>query len=163
MSNVVKVGEKLPLVAHLECPDASVLYVEAVIKRPDRSQLLGSPIDLGNEGSGIYFDDSISMPDESFVTVTYNIYDDAAKTIPSEDYCSVTETVNRSDGGSGQNIVTNTPDRIVGRVKDERLTAKINDNGPAKALVSDPQAGGQLLDDQSDQIISDDTLKIRST
>ena len=155
-------GEKVPLVAQLECPEAATLYVEAIIKRPSRAVLPGSPVDLTDEGNGVFFDDSITMPDESFITVTYNVYEDAAKTQPAEDYCSTTITITRAAGGSGQVIVTNTPDRIVGRVRDSRIDAKINDHGPHKILISDPDNKAELLDEQHNLRENENSHIIRS-
>jgi len=97
----LKLGDKIPLVGHLECPEGSTLYVEAVIKKPDRTEIANSPIDLTDEGSGLFFDDSELMPELDYLTVTYNIYEDALKTIQSDDFCSVTEVFNREIEDTG--------------------------------------------------------------
>tara|TARA_R110000803_G_scaffold162194_1_gene225815 strand:+ start:22977 stop:23465 length:489 start_codon:yes stop_codon:yes gene_type:complete len=144
----VKVGDKIPLVAHLECPDGVTFYVEAILKRPDRSAVAGSPLDLTDEGVGIFFDNSINMPDEQFITATYIVYEDALKTTVSDKYCSTTSIFTRESSGSGEVIVTNTPDRIVAKVKDERLSAKISDTGPHKVSISDPESKAILRDEQ---------------
>lgn len=150
MSSVVP-GEKIPLVAHLECPEGATYYVKAEVLRPNRADITGSPKSLLNEGDGRFFDASLTMPDEPFVTVTYKVFDDALMTTESEDYCQVTETVNRAAGGSGEVIVINTPDRLITKTKDSRISTKIQDPGQSKILIQDDEATSSIQDDQSSQ------------
>jgi hypothetical protein len=108
VSTHLKVGDKLPLVAHLECPEGVTLYVEAVIKKPDRTQIGVSPLDLTDEGEGLFIDDSVLMPDLDYLTVTYKVYEDALKTTLSEDFCQVTVVFNKElpDTSSQENLAS---------------------------------------------------------
>ena len=162
MSTSVKIGEKIPLLAHLECLEGSPLYVDAVIKRPDRSSLPGSPFDLGHEGSGVYFDNSVTMPDLEYLTVTYRIFDDVGKTIPSDDYCLVTEIITPAPD-SAQVITTNIPDRIVARTVDSRSSIGIADHGPSRIAIVDPDASAEIQESRSTLKESQSTNLIRST
>lgn len=108
MTTPVSPGQKIVLLAHLECPDATVYYVDAVLKDFNRDELAESPVDLTDEGDGIFTDDSVNMPDEPYVTATYRVFLDAAKTqLASDDYCSVTEKFVRSEGGGGADFKRN--------------------------------------------------------
>jgi hypothetical protein len=161
VSTPVKVGEKIPLLAHLECLDGPPLYVDAVIKRPDRSSLPGSPFDLGHEGNGVYFDNSVTMPDEDYLTVTYRIFDDAGKTIPSDAYCQVTEIITPAPD-SAQVITTNIPDRIVVRTFDSRSAIGIADHGPGKVAIVDPDANVEIQESRATMKESQSINSIRS-
>lgn len=90
MSIEVKIGDKIPLMAHLECYESGPVYVDAILKDAARVQI-GSAVDLGHEGDGIFFDNSVTMPEEDYVTATYRIWQDAGKTIPHPDFCSSSE------------------------------------------------------------------------
>lgn len=108
MSTHLKNGDKLPLVADVECPEGITYYVEAVIKKPDRTEIGASPVDLTDEGDGHFFDDSVLMPLLDFLTVTYKVYEDALKTTLSDEYCEVTHVFTRElpDTGDQENLAS---------------------------------------------------------
>lgn len=158
----VRAGEKIPLVRHLECPDSEPVFVGATLKRPDRTLLVAFEVNLSDEGSGVFFDESVDMPDERYITATYRVYEDAGKTIESKRYCSVTAIFTRDNSDAGSVIVTNTPDRIVAKVKGETFDAKVSDIGPYKILIDDPESRAQLLEDSNNLRENQDINIIRS-
>jgi len=160
--NVVP-GEKIPLVAQLECPEGTTLYVQAEVLRPNRSNITGSPKQLTDEGDGRYFDDSLTMPDEAFLTVTYKVFTNPGLTIESDDYCQVTETINRAAGGSGDVIVVNTPDRLITKARQNQANIKISDPGPGTIKIQDDDLGTGVQDDLSNAKTQDNQSTVRSS
>ena len=149
MSFSIPALEKLPLTAHLEClPNGETLFVQAHVKKPDRSHITGSPVKLTDETEGLFFDDTLTMPDESFVTVTYKIFTNAGLTIESDDYCKVTEVISQSASGGGSPIIVNTPDRIIAVARDQKAEIRLNDQRPGQIKIVDHDAQVGHQDDQ---------------
>lgn len=89
MSFNVQEGE--PLVLRLLLPEQDdSKFVRAIVKDEDGLELTGSPFDLVNSGDGEYFfkdEMNLVFPENKLeVVAIYQIYDDAAYTIPTVDY-----------------------------------------------------------------------------
>lgn len=149
MSFSIPANENLPLTAHLEClPSGDTLFVQAHVKRPNRSHITGSPVQLTDEGDGLFFNDTLTMPDEAFVTVTYKIFTNSGLSIESDDYCNVTEVISQSASGGGSPIIVNTPDRIIAVARDQKAKIRLSDKRPGHIKVVDHDAKVGHQDDQ---------------
>ena len=85
MSTRLKLGEIVPLVAQLECPDSGPYYVRASIKNGAGTVI--ATRDLVDQGSGEFTDNTYGMPNENFITAQYFVYNDALFTDLSGDFC----------------------------------------------------------------------------
>lgn len=85
MSTRLKLGEIVPLVAQLECPDSGPYYVRATIK--DSSGVVIATRDLVDQGSGEFSNETYGMPNEPFITAQYFVYNDALFTDINETFC----------------------------------------------------------------------------
>lgn len=159
--SIVKVGDKIPLVAQLECYESGLYYVDAVLKKPDRTNLL-SPVDLGHEGDGVYFNGNISMPDEDYLTVTYRIFDDVGKTTVSEDFCQITEVITKAveqvqdelmdlvDATKSQVLAIGSvlPDQeIVGLISGDSAFGEVDEDSELTGVVTSDSVSGDVDQD----------------
>lgn len=83
-------GDLIPLVVQLYDGNESK-YVKATLQDPDDNFLAGSPVTLTHKHDGLYEDKSITMPDKQWITVNYQVYDDAGLTIPSQFHSNAIE------------------------------------------------------------------------
>ncbi len=97
MSHVAQ-GKEFGIVGQLECPEGATLYVQAIVK--DDQEITLATIGLTDQGGGRFTGDS-TMPDRPWIQAILTVYEDAAFTIPSEDFCSITQVFHRDDGGVG--------------------------------------------------------------
>jgi len=122
MSQVVEPGKKIPLVAQIECPPATPLYVRAEVLKDDRTPYTGSPVNLTNEGNGRFFNASLTMLDIPFTTATFRVYTDPTYTTESDDYCPVTEVYNR---GANVDDINSKLDALLTQGQDVGLQGEI--------------------------------------
>jgi len=78
-------GQPIPL-SHQMLDGDDTKYVTAVLRRPDGTELAGSPYSLVNIGGGKYSLDTVDMPDYDYIECTYLSWEDAIHTIPDEDH-----------------------------------------------------------------------------
>jgi len=82
MSTPLKVGQIIPLVCQLEDGDTTK-FVNAIVTDQGGIPVAGSPLVLTHTGNGTYENDTLVMPDEDFISATFQVFDDAGLTIPS--------------------------------------------------------------------------------
>jgi len=160
----IEPGQDIPLVAHLECPDGETYFVQAEVLRPDRSNITGSPIQLTDEGDGRFFNDTLSMPDESFITVTYRVFLDAGLTEEAlDEYCPKTVVIGREAGStSGEPIIVTVRDRIIAKARSSRSKVEIQDPGTKSVRVVDPDLAAQVQSDQSKINSQENSKQVRT-
>lgn len=98
MSGHVAQGKQIGIVGHLECPDGSTLFAQAIVKDDQENTL--ETVSLTDQGEG-RFTGETTMPDRPWIQVIITVYDDAGFTMQNEDYCPITQTFHRDDGGEG--------------------------------------------------------------
>lgn len=91
----LRVGQKIPLALQL-FDGATDRHVRAWVRKPDGTQLSGSPYTLSHVASGLYENDNATMPDSDWVTAQYRVFDDSGFTSPSEDHADALDTFTRS-------------------------------------------------------------------
>ncbi len=82
MSGAIKLkgGEQIPLNVQLSEFETG-LYPQAILRNhATMAELASSPVDLDDAGDGAYLDESIPMPSDHNVFVTYKVYTDAGHT-----------------------------------------------------------------------------------
>lgn len=137
MGQNIAQGNKVPLVAQLECaPGAPTFYVEAELLKDDRTPL--TTVQLTEEADGRFSNTSVVMPDLPFITATFVVYENAGLTIESEDYCRVTETYNL-----GANV-----DEISSKL--DALLTKGQDLGLSGDVEADSMVDGNLDTSESE-------------
>jgi hypothetical protein len=94
------VNQPLPL--NLQLWDrAANKYVTATVRLPSGTPLSGSPVELAHVSSGYYASNDLRMPQADYVTVFYEVFDDAAHTVRSADHAEAFETLSASSSGGG--------------------------------------------------------------
>lgn len=84
-------SEKIPL--HIQLWDkAEGKYIKATVRKPDGSELSGSPVVLGHVVGGYYTDLSLPMPNSEFVTAFYEVFNDAEMADKSDDHGEAYDT-----------------------------------------------------------------------
>lgn len=84
------VGEVLPLSFQLLDSDPSK-FCRALLATPAGVPIAGSPATLTHIGGGKYSSDAVVMPNEDYVEVKYEPYNDAGFTIPDPDHLAGTD------------------------------------------------------------------------
>ena len=157
--SVYKIPLGNPMVLAHQLPDGHTgKYVRAVLRRPDGTALVASPINLAHVGNGLYTNDDENMPSQQFVTSTYITYSDAAYTIVDVAY------------GFGLEVffLTGvTVDNIVDQVWDEKLSVHVIPLSTGAALSdietdvgtligkSDPPTASETADAVWDETLAD--------
>lgn len=90
-----KVGQKIPIALQL-FDGATGKFVRAWARRPDGTQLSGSPFSLSHVAAGLYEYDSATMPDAEWLTVQYRVFDDSGFSTQSADHSDALDTFIRS-------------------------------------------------------------------
>jgi hypothetical protein len=80
---------------------ASGKYVRATVRLPSGQKLDGSPVGLDHVENGYYTSNDLRMPNVEYVTCFYEVFDDAAHTIPSADHSEAFELLELSSEGGG--------------------------------------------------------------
>lgn len=159
-------GDPLPFEVNLECFEGDTFFVDVIVLDPDRDQILGSPIDLTDEGGGNFFDDSQTYPDLDFISITGRVFEDAAKTIPADDFCEKTVHVHRSlekstDSKISQLLAQGVDLGLTGNVEAEseitgildgddlEISGNIETDGMATGEVEEIDAQGNINDEEN--------------
>ena len=66
-------------------------FVRAIVRKTDGTEVTGSPFTLAHIGNGKYTNNTLLMPNEDRLDVTYETYDDAGFTTLSEDHTISTD------------------------------------------------------------------------
>jgi hypothetical protein len=119
----LQVGQLVPLLATLECPDGETVFVRATIKDKDNAVL--AQLALTNNGGGEFSLSTYLMPDEPFIKVRYEVFDDAGFNTPNTSFCPDDESYSRLEISKTQAVTT---DSLIGFVKSVKLFGKINKN-----------------------------------
>ena len=85
MGSAIKIGESIPLIYQLHDGDTTK-FVRATVEDPDGNPIAGSPASMPHVSNGKYENNSLLMPDKRYVSVTYQVFDDAGFTTPSPDH-----------------------------------------------------------------------------
>jgi hypothetical protein len=117
----LQVSQLVPLLATLECPDGETVFVRATIKDKDNAVL--AQLALINNGGGEFSLSTYLMPDEPFIKVRYEVFDDAGFNTPNTSFCPDDESYSRLEIAQAQAVKT---DHLVGFVRGVRLFGKIN-------------------------------------
>jgi hypothetical protein len=138
-------GDIIPLSAQILDSDETK-YVWAVLVDPDGNPLPESPVDLEHVGGGKYTSDSVTMPNVSYVECTYEAWDDAAHTIPSDDHLVGTDVFERI-----------TPQSVP--VYDDYVVAEVDDSDIliAEALDED-YVIAEAEEDDSEALVIDEPV-----
>ena len=78
-----KLGDAIPLSYQL-FDGATNKFVRAILRDASGTALPASPVTLSHVSDGIYEDISVLMPNTTYVSATFQVFDDAAFTIPSD-------------------------------------------------------------------------------
>ena len=89
----LQVSQLVPLLATLECPDGETVFVRATIKDKDNAVL--AQLALINNGGGEFSLSTYLMPDEPFIKVRYEVFDDAGFNTPNTSFCPDDESYSR--------------------------------------------------------------------
>ena len=150
--SVYKIPLGNPMVLAHQLPDGHTgKYVRAVLRRPDGTALVASPINLAHVGNGLYTNDDENMPSQQFVTSTYITYSDAAYTIVDVAYGFDLEVFF---------LTSVTVDNIADQVWDEKLSVHLSAGTTGKAL-SDIETDVGTLIGKSDPPTASETLDSR--
>lgn len=117
----LQVGQIVPLLATLECPEGETVFVRATIKDKDNAVL--AQLALTDNGGGEFSLSTYLMPDEPFIKVRYEVFDDAGFHTPNTSFCPDDESYSRLEIAQAQAVKT---DHLVGFVRGTRLFGKIN-------------------------------------
>lgn len=117
----LQVGQIVPLLATLECPAGETVFVRATIKNKDNNVL--AQLALTDNGGGEFSSSAYLMPDEPFIKVRYEVFNDAGFTNPNDTFCPDDESYSRLEIAQAQAIKT---DHLVGIVRGTRLFGKVN-------------------------------------
>lgn len=122
MSHIAQ-GKEVGIVGHLECPDGSTVFAQAIVK--DDQELTLDTVTLAHQGDGRFTGDT-TMPDRPWIQVTIIVYDDAGFTIQNEDFCPITQIFHRDDGGSGGGGTGKKDEEIAGFVASSIISGYLN-------------------------------------
>lgn len=117
----LQVGQIVPLLATLECPDGETVFVRATIK--DKGNAVLSQLSLIDNGGGEFSLSTYLMPDEPFIKVRYEAFDNAGFTIPNTTFCPDDESCSRLEIAQAQAIRTN---ELVGFIRDTSLRGMVS-------------------------------------
>lgn len=111
MSVNVPVSSKIPLFINVGDGNEN-LFVCATVTDSDGIELSQSPITLLSYGNGQYGYDDLIMPDVEYISVVYDIFNDALFNIKSN-YYSVTEVFPKLSHGDNNDYLSNLQDNYV--------------------------------------------------
>lgn len=119
----VKVGNKVPISAQVECPDGTPVFIRAFIY--DDSNNLLSTRDMIDRGDGNYENYSYTMPNLDIIRIKFLSYDDSSYTNRLEEPCPGMDVFKRLEetGGGGDNPVAGV--QAVGKVISGVLRGKV--------------------------------------
>jgi hypothetical protein len=120
--SALQVGQIVPLLATLECPEGETVFVRATVK--DKDNLILIQIPLTDNGGGEFSNFSYFMPDEPLIKIRYETFEDPSFTTPAE-FCPDDESYSRLEISKAQAVTT---DSLIGFVKSVKLFGKINKN-----------------------------------
>ena len=157
----LKVGEKIPLALLLE-NRATDRFVRAIVRDDVGAQMAGSPFNVPRVSNGWHYDISVGMPDSAYLTVEYDVFDDAPFTTASTDLLPAHERFDRDDLASAIDILiaASREGTIKGTVLDaDDILAKVSDDDAISATVQDDDALKAKVsdDDQISGTVEDDT------
>lgn len=115
-----RVNQPIPLSLQL-FDKATNKYITATVRLPSGAELDGSPVNLPHVSRGFYSSQELRMPAQD-VSVFYEVFDDAAHTIPSADHSEAFEKIlltsdgGGSGGGGGDDIVAEVYDADISLV-----------------------------------------------
>ena len=138
----VKVGNKVPLSAQVECPDGTSIFIRAFIY--DGSNNLLTTRDMIDRGEGRFENFSYTMPNLDIITVQYLSYDDSSYTNRLEEPCPGTDIFKRLEetGGGGDNPVAGI--QAVGKVISGTLRGKVFGSKVVKGRISNTTIKGRV-------------------
>lgn len=110
-----KVGELVPL-SHQLWDGETAAVVHAVVRLPDGTEIAGSPYNMPHIGNGKYRSNSLFMPNVSRLDVTYECFDDIAKTIPCGPHTIGTDVFDRTP--ELQDVVRR--DTVIGIIREKK-------------------------------------------
>lgn len=119
----LQAGQIVPLLATLDCPDGETIFVRATIK--DKDNVVLAQISLTNNGGGEFSNSSYIMPDQPFIKVRYEAFDDAGFNTPSAVFCPDDESYSRLEIAQAQAIKT---DHLIGFIRGARLYGTVIKN-----------------------------------
>lgn len=90
-----KTGEDIPLTLQLE-DQATGKFVRASVFDPSGSHITSSPVNMTHASSGLYTA-TLSMPEEEYVRIRYEVYDDSGYSTPATEYGWVGDVVERDE------------------------------------------------------------------
>jgi len=168
----VKVGDKLYLNVQLFDGD-STKYVRAFLRDASNTVLPGSPVNLTNRGSGLYDDSTLMMPDTSYVSSIFKVYNDSSYSILSEFHA---DTIDIFDQIPPAQEIMNKLDEIINTLNtllaqgiskpmrgvffENRIKGLIQDAKILKGEISQLVLRGKIIDEQKiDGILNEDTFR----
>lgn len=157
MSARARLGDPIPVYLQLHTGD-TVKFVRAHLRDASGTPLGGSPASLPHVANGMYVNLSFSMPNTPFVTITYEVFDDAGFTVPSsfdgdgED----SYVFDASDVGGGGGTASSAlacriggrlrePGRFVGLLPDPRIIGLVRNEARVAGLLSSVTIVGKVV------------------
>lgn len=155
------VGDTLALSLQL-FDSATDKFVRGTLRDDAGADLGASPASLTHDSNGNYTNSTVTMPaGTDYVTVTYEVFDDALFTTPSADHGSAIDTFDLSIPSSEiLDCLTTIKDALdalelivngIAQVGD--VLAVVTDGDPLVATVSDDQVIARVLDEDTQQSV----------
>ena len=169
MGIALKLGQKIPLKA-LAQNRATGKVVRAIVKDATNVSIAGSPVTLPHVGDGVYFLDTLVMPNTPNISVEYDPFDGPGFTNPSTDILPTSERFEFDEDFEGTRIFAGsevltgniTSDTLEGTVEDdkENLSGEISDEEKLSGELSEETVSGSIEDPTNiSGGISEDTIQ----
>lgn len=138
----VKVGNKVPLSAQVECPDATPVFLRAFIY--DESNNLLTTRDMIDRGEGSFENYSYTMPNLDIIRVQFLAYDDSSYTNRLDEPCPGTDVFKKLEetGGGGSSPVAGV--QAVGKVIGGIIQGKVFGQSIIKGRISNSVVKGRV-------------------
>jgi len=138
----VKVGNKVPLSAQVECPDGTPVFLRAFIY--DESNNLLTTRDMIDRGEGSFENYSYTMPNLDIIRVQFLAYDDSSYTTRLEEPCPGTDVFKKLEetGGGGDSPVAGV--QAIGKVISGIVIGKTFGQRTIKGILSSKIPKGKV-------------------
>jgi len=159
-----KIGDTIPLVLKLSDGDENV-FVRCILEDQDGNALAESPVTLAHVGEGRYEDNSVVMPQKVYVTATYQVFEDAGFTIPSETHADSLDVfpIEILDQDLVDQLVELKAllDQILGQGFGANIAIALSENETVDLKLTDAKVSLEIEDEESIRAeISDETTSI---
>lgn len=169
---MAKLGETIPLSVQLH--DGAIdKYCRAIVRDSDGTALAGSPVTLTHISNGKYEDNTLVMPNKRYVSVTYEVYEDALFTTLSDEHTHAVDLfelevldqnlidlleelktlleqiLNAGISVVGANVtgfVSDTDDMGAEIHDTDEVDGEVSDDDEATAIADDDDLTGQVVD-----------------